>query len=254
MNTSTHTYLIVTQTLENYGAHDKDGRFSSGNACWKFKGGDEYIIPGLDRIQDAVAYVAAKCSNNIGYKEFPTSWEEVSADYQTEFEKSQMEYEGDIRYPARRINVAEELGKCKDKPASTDDEDDDGVHDWEEIDEWIAPSERQESIKINTSDINFSGTGLVGYVSTTYDHLVDVLGEPHTDYEKSTAHWNIQGKDGTVATIYDYKEYMTPKGEYLWHIGGHSDAAIPLVESLIGLVPVYRDSIAWNPWGGGCDN
>lgn len=109
MNTSTHTYLIVTQTLENYGAHDKDGRFSSGNAYWKFKGGDEYIITGLDRIQDAVAYVAAKCSNNIGYKEFPTSWEEVSADYQTEFEKSQMEYEGEIRHPANRINVADEL-------------------------------------------------------------------------------------------------------------------------------------------------
>jgi hypothetical protein len=109
MNTSIHTYLVKTQTIENYGAHDKDGRFSSGNAYWKFKGGDEYIITGLERIQDAVAFVAARCSNSIGYKEFPVQWEEVSADYQTEFEKNQMEYEGRIAYPANRINVQEEL-------------------------------------------------------------------------------------------------------------------------------------------------
>lgn len=247
MNTSTHTYLIVTQTLENYGAHDKDGRFSSGNAYWKFKGGDEYIITGLARIQDAVAYVAARCSNNIGYKEFPTSWEEVSADYQTEFEKSQQEHEGEIRYPANRINVQAELDAKRAALYAA------SVGRAEVITAESGEHKDGSQVKINTSDINFSGTGLVGYVSTTYDHLVEVLGEPHTDYDKSTAHWNIQGKDGTVATIYDYKEYMTPKGEYLWHIGGHSDAAVPLVESLLGLVPVYRDSIAWNPWGGGYD-
>ncbi len=108
-----HQYIpsqnTKTQTIENYGAHDKDGRFSSGNAYWKFKGGHEYIITGLERIQDAVAFVAARCSNSIGYKEFPVEWEEVSADYQTEFEKNQMEYEGRIAYPADRINVQEEL-------------------------------------------------------------------------------------------------------------------------------------------------
>jgi hypothetical protein len=109
MNTYTNTYLVKTQTIENYGAHDKDGRFSSGNAYWKFKGGDEYIITGLERIQDAVAFVAARCSNSIGYKEFPVQWEEVSADYQTEYEKNQQEYDGRIVYPANRINVQEEL-------------------------------------------------------------------------------------------------------------------------------------------------
>ena len=108
-NQHTTTYLVSTQTLENYGAHDKDGRFSSGNAYWKFKSGHQYIITGLERIQDAVAFVAAKCSNSIGFKEFPVQWEEVSADYQTEFEKSQLECEGEIRYPADRINVQEEL-------------------------------------------------------------------------------------------------------------------------------------------------
>jgi hypothetical protein len=91
-----------------------------------------------------------------------------------------------------------------------------------------------KKIKVNCNDINFSGTSLVGYVSTTYDKLVEVLGEPCTDFEKSTAHWNIQAPDGTVATVYDWKEWSTPKNEYEWHIGGHSEKALLLVEFLLG--------------------
>ena len=86
-------FVISTQTLENYGAHCEDGKFSSGNAYWKMKGGTDYIVSGLDRIQDAVAYVAALCiENSLGYKEFPVEfrtmqeWEaelaELSTDYQ----------------------------------------------------------------------------------------------------------------------------------------------------------------------------
>ena len=52
-------YVISTQTLENYGAHSEDGKHSSGNAYWKFKGGNDYIVSTLDRIQDAAAFVAA---------------------------------------------------------------------------------------------------------------------------------------------------------------------------------------------------
>ena len=68
-------FVITTQFLENYGAHCEDGRFRSGNAYWKMKGGTDYIVSGLDRIQDAVAFVAAKeMHNSIGAKEFPVEW------------------------------------------------------------------------------------------------------------------------------------------------------------------------------------
>ena len=68
-------FVVKTQFLENYGAHSEDGRYASGNAYWKFKGGCEYLVTGLDRIQDAVAYVAAlSMANEIGYKEFPMEW------------------------------------------------------------------------------------------------------------------------------------------------------------------------------------
>jgi hypothetical protein len=68
-------FVVHTQFLENYGAHCEDGRFSSGNAYWKMKGGDTYVVSGLDRIQDAVAFVAAlSIENGLGAKEFPTHW------------------------------------------------------------------------------------------------------------------------------------------------------------------------------------
>jgi len=68
-------FVVSTQFLENYGAHCEDGRFASSNAYWKFKGGTDYIVTGLDREQDAVAFVAAICmENSIGAKEFPVSW------------------------------------------------------------------------------------------------------------------------------------------------------------------------------------
>ena len=68
-------FVITTQFLENYGAHCEDGKFKSGNAYWKMKGGTDYCVSGLDRIQDAVAFVAAiAMENNLYAKEFPVDW------------------------------------------------------------------------------------------------------------------------------------------------------------------------------------
>ena len=65
-------FVVKTQILENYGAHSEDGKFANGNAYWKMKGGNEYIVRDLDRPQDAMAFVAAKfIENTIGWKEFP---------------------------------------------------------------------------------------------------------------------------------------------------------------------------------------
>jgi len=68
-------FVVTTQFLENYGAHAESGKFRDGTHYWKMKGGTDYIVSGLDRIQDAVAFVAAQCMyNEIGAKEFPVSW------------------------------------------------------------------------------------------------------------------------------------------------------------------------------------
>jgi len=66
-------YVVTTQVLENYGAHDTDGKFKSGNAYWKFKFGSEYLVNDVERPADAMAFVmAAYGANTIGWKEFPT--------------------------------------------------------------------------------------------------------------------------------------------------------------------------------------
>jgi hypothetical protein len=67
-------FIVTTQTLENYGAHADSGKFADGNAYWKFKGGDNYLVEDLDRASDAMAFVAALVMDNgIGFKEFPSA-------------------------------------------------------------------------------------------------------------------------------------------------------------------------------------
>jgi len=77
-------YVVSTQHVENYGAHCEDGKFSSGNSYWKFKGGQDYIVKDVDRPADAMAFVMAAFSmNSIMFKEFPTevkTFEEWNAD------------------------------------------------------------------------------------------------------------------------------------------------------------------------------
>ena len=69
-------WVVSTQILENYGAHCGTGKFADGEACWKMKGGNDYIVSDLKREQDAVAFVHAYVSKDSGihFKEFPTKW------------------------------------------------------------------------------------------------------------------------------------------------------------------------------------
>ena len=73
-------FVVKTQILENYGAHSADGKFSNGNAYWKMKGGNEYIVNDVERPQDAMAFIAAKYMvNDLYCKEFPIeaiTWKE----------------------------------------------------------------------------------------------------------------------------------------------------------------------------------
>lgn len=64
-------YTITTQTLENYGLHSSNGKFTNNKSFWKFKSGMTYIVKGVERIQDAVAFIVSIASeNSIAYKEF----------------------------------------------------------------------------------------------------------------------------------------------------------------------------------------
>jgi hypothetical protein len=95
--------LITTQTQENYGAHDWDGEGECPQ-YWKFKGGQDYkydlamIVDGLrDQIEE----------NNDYYRNNIIGYQVVEDNYLTEFEQSQLDYEGRITYPATRLEMKE---------------------------------------------------------------------------------------------------------------------------------------------------
>ena len=98
--------LITTQTYENYGAHDWDGK----NECpqyWKAKGGSDYVVKkfrDFNAVTETVMALRSQIeSDNDHFRETIINFEVVADDYLTEFEKDQLEYEGSIRYPAKEL-------------------------------------------------------------------------------------------------------------------------------------------------------
>jgi len=96
--------LITTQTYENYGAHDWDG-VGECPQYWKAKGGSDYVVKRFkgDATTAVMALRGQIEQDNQAYRESIINWEVVADDYLTEFEQSQLAYEGTIRYPAKEL-------------------------------------------------------------------------------------------------------------------------------------------------------
>jgi hypothetical protein len=107
-------FVVTTQGLENYGAHCESGRFADGQAYWKFKSGTDYLVSGLTRPQDAMAFVAAiGIENGIGWKEFPSevvTLEEYrdQFDLSDEYDREHYEFKMSIM---RKVDPRETFGK-----------------------------------------------------------------------------------------------------------------------------------------------
>lgn len=101
--------LIITQVYENY-AWNEDGSIGTGaDAYWKAKGGSEYVVKNFtdfNRITETVMAVRGQIEqDNEYFREYIIDWEVVADDFLTDFERSQLEYEGQINYPARELRV-----------------------------------------------------------------------------------------------------------------------------------------------------
>ena len=58
----------------------------------------------------------------------------------------------------------------------------------------------------NTNDVDINGTHLQGHINCSYDRLTELLGEPtEGDGYKVDAEWALQFDDGTIITIYNWK-------------------------------------------------
>lgn len=88
--------LITTQVYENYGSADEP--------YWKPKGGCEYVVKNFEGDMDDILSIGRRveCDNEF-YREYLLDWKMVKNDYLTEFEKSQLEYDGQILYPAKEL-------------------------------------------------------------------------------------------------------------------------------------------------------
>lgn len=101
--------MIFTQVHENYGSEDQP--------YWKPKGGDDYFVPvSMDDLlasEDKAAFLrglvdAARAlieERNCMYEEYIIDYSLEDDSFRTEFESSQIEWEGTCWHPATPIHV-----------------------------------------------------------------------------------------------------------------------------------------------------
>jgi hypothetical protein len=101
--------IISTQYCENYGSPDEP--------YWKLKGGSEYVVKGLDFDADyewaeaKVDQILTKVRDQVEIsnpmcEEYILGWTIVDDDHLTDFERSQLEFDGKIDFPAKVLEVS----------------------------------------------------------------------------------------------------------------------------------------------------
>lgn len=87
--------VIQVQYKENYG--------TAAEPYWKFKGGSSYKVVGAPEDMD-ITEVVARVASEIEYSEahseqYILDYFRAEDDWQSDFERSQEEYDGEIRFP-----------------------------------------------------------------------------------------------------------------------------------------------------------
>ena len=107
---------IITQYCENYGAHDWNGEGECPQ-YWKFKGGEDYFyqlgntMPSDEHIAELVNHLRSRVEwSDEGSRSYIVSYGIVEDGYRTEFERSQLEYDGVIQHPAVMLQPLEADG------------------------------------------------------------------------------------------------------------------------------------------------
>ena len=100
---------IQTQYMENYGAHDWDGEGECPQR-WKFKGGEDYFYqlgahePSEEHLAELVSVLRTRIEwANVGSRNYLVGYGVVEDSFRTEFERSQLEYDGSITYGAKEL-------------------------------------------------------------------------------------------------------------------------------------------------------
>jgi hypothetical protein len=95
--------VIDTQYMENYG--------DATNPYWKFKGGSSYKVVGIPSgvdFSEVVEMVSSEIEYRNDYTEqYIIGYGSKDDDWLSDFEKSQLEYEGFIQYKEPTIDYSE---------------------------------------------------------------------------------------------------------------------------------------------------
>lgn len=110
--------VIATQVYENY-AWNADGSIGTGeNAYWKAKGGSEYKILGVPvgvDMEEVVSMIQSDIEKSNDYiQETIIGYNVQSDDYLSWFEKSQLEYEGEIEFAEPTIEYSDLVERYAD--------------------------------------------------------------------------------------------------------------------------------------------
>ena len=98
---------IVTQYMENYAAHDWDGKGECPQ-YWKFKGGEDYFVLNVNpnRAAETVEAVRGQVECDTNYSRSTViNWQLVADDFVTEDERNQLEWEGKISWPTKCLTI-----------------------------------------------------------------------------------------------------------------------------------------------------
>ena len=100
--------IFTTQVFENY-AWREDGSIGTGeDAYFKPKGGDEYVVFNVDKSQMLRILKEVKAQvevSNDYFRETVVDFVLVEDDYLTEYERSQLEYDGCIVYSPKELEM-----------------------------------------------------------------------------------------------------------------------------------------------------
>lgn len=105
--------VIRTQYMENYGAHDWDGKGECPQ-YWKMKGGSEYKVLNVPTNIDLGEVVAAAgVTRDDDYcREYVLNWGLEDDDYLSQFERDQLEWDGEIQFKEPVIEYADLVDNC----------------------------------------------------------------------------------------------------------------------------------------------
>jgi hypothetical protein len=88
---------------------------------------------------------------------------------------------------------------------------------------YVGHTNNKENTMQFTTQADTSGTSLQGKIEASYWDLVDAFGEPERgDDYKTQAEWHLKFADGTVVSVYDWKQSVKPQDVKTWNIGGFS--------------------------------